>query len=176
MALWALGDAVPQVDPDAWVHSAAQLIGNVVVRAAASIWPGAVLRADFGRIEVGEGSSVQDNCVLHPGSQLPTLIGRDCVVGHAVHIEGAVIEDAVLIGSGSILLDGARVRTGAVVAAGALLVPNTEVPPGRRAQGVPARLVAHDGTPAQVRDGARQYRRLARRYAAELRRVDTAAR
>jgi len=171
MALWALGEAVPRVDPEAWVHPAAQLIGNVVVRAHASVWPGAVLRADFGTIEVGEGSSVQDNSVVHPGSRIPTVIGRDCIIGHAVHLEGVLIEDGVLIGSGSILLDGVRVRSGAAVAAGAVLVKGTEVPARHRAQGVPARLVPHDGTAEQVREGAATYRRLSRRYAEQLREV-----
>jgi len=171
MALWALGDAVPQVDPQAWVHPAAELIGNVVVRAHASVWPGAVLRADFGTIEVGEGSSVQDNCVVHPGSRIPTTIGRDCVVGHSVHLEGVTIEDAVLVGSGAVLLDGVCVRTGAVVAAGAVVTKGVEVPAGRRAQGVPAALVAHDGMPEQVREGAATYRRLVRRYAEQMREV-----
>jgi carbonic anhydrase/acetyltransferase-like protein (isoleucine patch superfamily) len=176
MALWALGDAVPRIDQNAWVHPAAQLIGHVVVRAGASIWPGAVLRADFGWIDVDEGSSVQDNCVLHPGSRMPVQIGRDCIVGHAVHLEGAVIEDAVLIGSDSILPDGARVRTGAIVAAGALLLRGTEVHPGQRAQGVPAKLVVHEGSSARVRQGAHNYRRLARRYMDELRPVEAVAR
>jgi carbonic anhydrase/acetyltransferase-like protein (isoleucine patch superfamily) len=172
VALWALADAVPKVHATAWVHPSADVIGNVTVHAHASIWPGAVLRADLGEIEVGEGSSVQDNCVIHPfGPARPTRIGVDCVVGHAVHLEGVLIENAVLIGSGSILLEGACVRTGGAVAAGALVLSDVEVPAGHRAQGVPASLVPHRGTADQVREGARRYRRLAQRYAEELRRV-----
>jgi carbonic anhydrase/acetyltransferase-like protein (isoleucine patch superfamily) len=172
VALWALGDSAPQVDPSAWVHPSAQLIGNVTVHAEASVWPGAVLRADLGEIVVGEGSSVQDNCVVHPfGPERATEIGRDCVVGHAVHLEGVLIEDAVLVGSGSILLEGVRVRTGAAVAAGALVLAGTEVPAGQRAQGVPATLVPHAVTADQVRQGAQTYRRLAKRYAEDLREV-----
>lgn len=172
VALWALGDAAPLVEADAWVHPSAQLIGDVTVRANASIWPGAVLRADFGAIEVGVGSSVEDNCVVHPRSTEPTRIGRDCVVGHAVHLEGVLIEDAVLIGSGSIVLEGAHVRTGAIVAAGALVLEGLEVPAGQRAQGVPATLVPHAGSADQVRAGAQTYQRLARRYAEQMRNVD----
>jgi carbonic anhydrase/acetyltransferase-like protein (isoleucine patch superfamily) len=174
VALWALGDAVPRVDADAWIHPAAQLIGNVTVRAHASIWPCAVLRADFGAIEIGAGSSVEDNCVVHPRSSEPTRIGRDCIVGHAVHLEGVLIEDSVLIGSGSILLEGVQVRTGAVVAAGALVLEGVEVPSGNRAQGVPAMLVPHQVTAEQVRAGAQTYQRLARRYAEQMRSVDAA--
>src|ERR671939_574083 len=104
MTLYALGERAPRVEPTAYVHPTAQLIGDVVVHAEASVWPGAVLRADLNRIEVGEGSSVQDNAVLHPMAGEPTTIGRDCVVGHLAHLEGVVIEDAVLIGSRSIVL------------------------------------------------------------------------
>ncbi|MFL5883914.1 MAG: gamma carbonic anhydrase family protein [Thermoleophilaceae bacterium] len=113
MALYALGDLAPQVDATAYVHPTAQLIGDVVVHAEASVWPGAVLRADFNRIEVGEGSAVEDNTVVHPRGPRPTTIGRDCVIGHMAHLEGVTVEDAVLIGSGSIVLEGARIRTGA---------------------------------------------------------------
>lgn len=171
MAIWALGEATPQVSPTAWVHPSAQIIGDVLIGDHASIWPGAVLRADFGSIEIGEKSSVQDNSVLHPGSRMPTSIGRSCIVGHAVHLEGVLIEDCVLVGSGAILLDGARVRTGAIVAAGALVLGDSDVPAGARAQGVPAALVAHSGTPVQVSTGAETYCRMARRYANEMRRL-----
>src|SRR3954451_4161668 len=148
---WALGGVEPRVHEDAWGHPDAQLIGDVRVDAGASIWPGAVLRADLGAIEVGAGSAVEDNCVVHPRGPDPTVIGRDCVVGHAVHLEAVVIEDAVLIGSGSIVLEGALIRTGGMVAAGALVLAGVEVPDGQRAQGVPAKLVAYQASPDTIR-------------------------
>jgi carbonic anhydrase/acetyltransferase-like protein (isoleucine patch superfamily) len=166
--LYALGELRPQVHPAAYVHPTAQLIGDVVVRAEASVWPGAVLRADMNRIEVGEGSSVQDNAVIHPGGTDPTTIGRDCVVGHLAHLEGVVIEEAVLIGSRSIVLEGSCVRTGGIVAAGAVVLAGTDVQSGCRAQGVPARLVASDVRPDAIRAGAETYRELARRYREQL--------
>jgi carbonic anhydrase/acetyltransferase-like protein (isoleucine patch superfamily) len=169
MALYALGDLAPQVHATAYVHPAAQLIGDVVVHAEASVWPGAVLRADFNRIEVGEGSAVEDNTVVHPRGPRPTAIGRDCVVGHMAHLEGVTIEDAVLIGSGSIVLEAACVRTGAIVAAGAVVLGGADVTPGHRAQGVPGQLVASDVDPDLIRAGAKTYRELARRYRDELR-------
>jgi carbonic anhydrase/acetyltransferase-like protein (isoleucine patch superfamily) len=144
VAIWQLGDSIPRIDRTAYVHPAAQVIGDVILHAHSSVWPGAVLRADFGPIDVGEGSCVEDNCIVHPRSREPTRIGRECVIGHAVHLEDVVIGDAVLIGSGSILLSGVCVRTGAAVAAGALVREGTEVPAGMRAQGVPARLVPSD--------------------------------
>src|SRR4051794_13417577 len=131
MALYSLGDAAPHVDPTAYIHPSAELIGDVVVLAHASVWPGAVLRADFNRIEIGEGSAVEDNVVVHPRGPEPTAIGRNVMVGHLAHLEGVVVEEAVLIGSRSIVLEGARVRTGAMVAAGAVVLEGAEVPAGR---------------------------------------------
>jgi carbonic anhydrase/acetyltransferase-like protein (isoleucine patch superfamily) len=171
MTLYALGELAPKIHPAAYVHPEAQLIGDVRVAADASIWPGAVLRADFNRIEIGEGSTVEDNAVLHPRSQRPTRIGRECVVGHLAHLEGVFIEDAVLVGSGSIVLEGACVRTGGIVAAGALVLEEVEVGSGRRAQGVPAELVVADPAVDAIRAGARRYRDLARRYRDQLARL-----
>jgi carbonic anhydrase/acetyltransferase-like protein (isoleucine patch superfamily) len=168
MSLWRLGDVAPRVHSSAFVHPAAQLIGDVTVHEHASVWPGAVLRADFGAIEIGACTSVQDNCVLHPGASEPTWIGPDCVIGHAVHLEGVLIEARVLVGSGAIVLQGSRVRTGAMVAAGALLTTGTEVLAGQRAQGVPARVVENRVDPSWVRDRAEHYRCLARRYLTDL--------
>jgi carbonic anhydrase/acetyltransferase-like protein (isoleucine patch superfamily) len=172
MALYALGDLKPDIHPTAYIHPTAELIGDVVVRAHASVWPGAVLRADFNRIEVGEGATVEDNVVVHPRGPRPTTIGRDAVVGHLAHLEGVVVEEAVLVGSCSVVLEGARVSTGAMVAAGALVLEGTEVPPGRRAQGVPARLVEAELDPGAVRAGAGTYRELATRYREQLTRLD----
>lgn len=172
MALYALGDLVPRVDPTAYVHPTAELIGDVVVHAHASVWPGAVLRADFNRIEVGEGSAVEDNVVVHPRGPQPTAIGRDVVIGHLAHLEGVIVEEAVLIGSRSIVMEGAQVRSGAMVAAGAVVLEGVEVPSGRRAQGVPARLVETGMDPELVRAGARTYRDLAARYRDQLTRLD----
>lgn len=169
MTIRQLGDAVPRVDPSAWIASMAQLIGNVSVGACARIWPGVVLRSDFGVIDAGEGASVQDNTVVHPGSGQPTQIGRDCVVGHNFHLEGVEIDDDVPVGSGAVLLQGASVRTGGAVAAGAPLPNGVEVPTGQRAQGIPARLVPVDADIARVRADAAHSRELARRYANDLR-------
>lgn len=168
MTLYALGELVPQVHPTAYVHPTAQLIGDVRVGAEASVWPGAVLRADFNAIEIGEGSTVEDNAVLHPRSPRPTRIGSDCVVGHLAHLEGVLIEDAVLVGSRSIVLEGACVRTGGIVAAGAVVLEGVEVGSGRRAQGVPAKLVPCEPAVEPIRAGARRYRDLARRYREQL--------
>jgi carbonic anhydrase/acetyltransferase-like protein (isoleucine patch superfamily) len=176
VTLYALGDLAPQIHSTAYVHPTAQLIGDISVGAEASIWPGAVLRADFNRIEIGEGSTVEDNAVLHPRSPRPTMIGRDCVVGHLAHLEGVLIEDTVLVGSHSTVLEGACVRTGGIVAAGAVVLEGVEVGPGRRAQGVPAELVPCEPAVEAIRAGAQRYRDLGRRYREQLMAITTAHR
>lgn len=166
-----MGDSVPEIHPAAYVHPSAVVIGSVRIAAEASVWPGAIVRGDFGRIEIGAGSSVQDNCVIHAAEGWPTIVGQECVVAHLVHLEGCTIEDAVLVGSASVVLRGARVRTGAVVAAGAVVLGGTEVHAKSRAQGVPARLVRNPMDAEDVRAGAGHYRAMAKRYAGQLTRV-----
>ena len=99
MPIYALDYAAPSIDPQAYVHPDAVVIGSVELAAGASVWPGAVLRGDHGLIRVGERTSVQDGTVVHTTEQWPTIIGADCVVGHRAHLEGCVVEDGCLIGS-----------------------------------------------------------------------------
>lgn len=172
MAIYALGDLVPSIDPEAYIHPAATVIGQVTVGAGSSVWPGAVLRGDYGKIAVGEQTSVQDGTVIHATEDLPTMIGNECVIGHIAHLEGCVIEDRCLIGSGSVVLQRVLVRRGALVGAGAVLSPGTEVPARAMALGVPARIRL-DAVPEDAfADGVRRYVANAAHYARELRRID----
>jgi len=170
--IYALGEYEPDIDPAAFVHPDAVVIGRVRIAPEASVWPGAVLRGDHGRIEIGARTSVQDGTIVHCTADWPTLIGADCVVGHNAHLEGCVVEDRCLIGSGSVTLNRARIGTGAIVAAAALIPEGFEVPPGALAAGVPA-TIRRTGVTGDWVDGAvRQYVSSARRYRAELRRLD----
>lgn len=138
MPIYDLGpDWKPDIDPDAYVHPDAVLIGRVVLKAGASVWPGAVIRADDNTITVGERTSVQDGAVLHCTHEYPTTIGNDCTIGHNAHLEGCTMEDASLAGSGSVVLHGARLSTGALVGANALVAGGKVVPPNALALGVP---------------------------------------
>ncbi len=172
MAIYALGDLVPQVHPEAFVHPEATLIGDVVVGAEASIWPQAVLRGDTGRVTIGARTSIQDGCVVHVGTGLPTTVGANCVVGHLAHLEGCVIHDGVLIGTGSTVLHDAVVESGALVGAGAVVPNNMTVPARAMALGVPAKLRLDAVDPQSILDGAATYIARVHRYRAELRRVD----
>ena len=172
MPIYALGEHEPDIDEAAYVHPDAVVIGRVRIGPEASVWPGAVLRGDHGWIEIGARTSVQDGTVVHCTEEWPTLIGAECVVGHLVHLEGCVVEDRCLIGSGSVTLNRARVGTGAIVAAAALIPEGFEVPPGALAAGVPA-VIKKTGVPGDWVDGAvKTYLSSARRYRAELRRLD----
>src|SRR5580692_2066063 len=140
MPVYSLGDRVPQIHPDAFVHPDAVIIGDVRIGAESSIWPSAVLRGDYGTIIVGERTSIQDGAVVHAVDEYPTVIGSDCVVGHLAHLEGCKVEDRVLIGSGSIVLHEVVVHRGATVGAGAVVRNRTDVPANAMALGVPATL------------------------------------
>ncbi|MGW0193938.1 gamma carbonic anhydrase family protein [Nonomuraea sp. NPDC003201] len=174
MPVYALGDQVPRIHPDAYVHPDAVVIGSVVIGAESSVWPTAVLRADFGRIEIGERTSIQDGTIVHTTEQWPTVIGSDCVVGHNAHLEGCTIEDRCLIGSGSVVLNRAVVRTGSVIGAQALVAEDLEIPAGHVALGVPARpRPMNDDVQRQWIDyGVNEYLGNAKRYRHELRKLD----
>lgn len=174
MPIYALGDLEPEIHPDAYVHPDAVLIGAVAVGAEASVWPGAVLRADFGRIEVGERTSIQDGTVLHTTVEWPTVVGAECVVGHNVHMEGCTVEDRCLIGSGSVVLNRVVVRRGSVVGGNALVTEDTEIPESSMALGVPARIRPVDpGEQKKWIDFAvREYLDNAAHYRSKLRRID----
>jgi len=170
--IYALGACEPDIDDSAFVHPDAVIIGEVRIGPEASVWPCAVLRGDHGRIEIGARTSVQDGTIVHTTHDWPTLIGADCVVGHNAHLEGCVVEDRCLIGSGSVTLNRARIGAGAIVAAAALVPEGFEVPPGALAVGVPA-VIKKTGVPAVwVETSVKSYLESARRYRAELRRLD----
>ena len=128
----------PNVHPTAYVAPTAVLIGDVRIGAGASVWFGAVLRGDESYIEVGEGSNVQDGCVIHCSEGLPTVIGRDASLGHLACIEGCTVDDGALVGTNAVMLHRSRVGEGAVLAAGSVLLEGGEVPSGMLAAGVPA--------------------------------------
>jgi carbonic anhydrase/acetyltransferase-like protein (isoleucine patch superfamily) len=170
--IYALGDHEPEIHPTAFVHPDAVVIGRVRIGPEASVWPCAVLRGDHGRIEVGARTSVQDGTVVHCTHNWPTLIGAECVVGHNAHLEGCIVADRCLIGSGSVTLNGVTVGTGAVVAASCLVPEGFEVPPGALVAGVPGRIKKLGLTGDWVADAVKIYVESGRAYLAGLRRLD----
>jgi carbonic anhydrase/acetyltransferase-like protein (isoleucine patch superfamily) len=172
MPLYALGDIEPQIDPEAFVHPEATIIGNVVIGPGSTIWPQAVLRGDQSRIVIGARTSVQDGAVLHCTRELETTVGNDCTIGHLAHLEGCTVEDSALVGTGSIVLHRAVIHSGALVGAGALVPGGMEVPGGAMALGIPAQLKLDGVRGDMVTHPAEEYQRNWARYRQEMRRLD----
>ena len=149
----------PRIDPSAFVAPTAVVVGAVSMGPRASIWYGAVARADFETIEIGEGSNVQDGCTLHSDPGFPLVLGKGVTVGHRVVLHGARVDDDVLVGMGSVVMNGARIGTGSIVAAGAVVTPGTQVPPRSVVGGVPAKVLreATDDDLAHIRGNAASY-------------------
>ena len=150
----------PAIDPTAWVHPCAVVIGRVTLGRRVSIWPGVVLRGDILEIDIGDESNIQDLCVAHTShGAAPVRIGRRVVVGHRVILHGTKVGDNALIGMGAILLDGSEIGAGSLVAAGALVVEGMRIPPNSLALGIPAKVVrpVTEAETQRIREGARQY-------------------
>lgn len=176
MPIYALGDDVPDIHPDAFVHPEAVIIGRVTVGPESSIWPCAVLRGDsggvgVGGIVIGARTSVQDGAVIHCTHEVDTVVGDDCVVGHLAHLEGCTVESGSLVGTASVVLHRAAVRTGGLVGAKAFVGNDVEVPSGAMALGVPAQIKPDRVPPGMIAVMAKIYVGKARRYRAELRRI-----
>lgn len=139
-SLVALGQDRPDVAGTAFIAPGAVLIGRVTVNAEASIWYGAVLRADRDTIAVGERSNVQDGCVMHADPGFPLSVGADVTIGHNATLHGCTIEDLVLIGMGAIVLNGAHVGSHSIIAAGTVLTEGLQVPDGVLVAGVPGKV------------------------------------
>ena len=128
----------PQIGQNVFIAPNATIIGNVTIGDGVSIWYGVVLRGDEGRIEIGRGSNVQDNSVIHTTPEIPTIIKEDVTIGHGALLEGCTIENGAVVGMGSIVLHKAVVGEQAMTAAGSIVTPGTIIPPRTLAAGSPA--------------------------------------
>ena len=171
MTIYALDDDEPDIDELAYIAPEAVIIGRVTIGPEASVWPGAVLRGDHGTITVGARTSIQDGTIVHCTARWPTVIGADCVIGHNAHLEGCVVEDGCLIGSGSVTLNRVVVGAGSIVAAAALLPEGFIVPPGSLVAGVTAAIKRSDVDPTWTQGAVKSYIETARHHRRGLRRL-----
>lgn len=141
MPLYSYRGKRPQVAEDAFIAPTAVLIGDVTVRAGASVWFGTVLRADMDRIEIGERANVQDNTTIHTDVGEPTVIGPDVTIGHMALVHSAIVDRNVLIGQAAVLVGRNHVGSGTIVGAGAVLPEGFDAPERSLVLGVPARVV-----------------------------------
>lgn len=153
------GGHSPQLPASAFIAPNASLIGQIALGERASIFYGAVLRADVSSITIGEGSNLQDNVTVHCDDGFPTSVGSGVSVGHSAVLHGCTVEDDCLIGMSATVLNGAVIGTGSLVAAGAVVLEGTVVPPGSLVAGVPAKVRREltDDEKADVRHNATHY-------------------
>ena len=173
MTLYALDGIAPEIAGDAWIAPDANLIGRVVIEAAASVWFSSTLRGDNEPITLGAGSNIQENCVLHTDMGYPLSIGAGCTIGHKVMLHGCTIGENTLIGMGATVLNGARIGRDCLIGAGALITEGKEIPDGSLVMGMPGKVVrALDASAIEgLRQSALHYQQNARRFAEGLRAV-----
>lgn len=171
LKVYAIDGVTPVIEPGAFVHPDAVLIGDVVVEEGCYIGPCASLRGDFGRIIVRKGSNVQDHCILHSLPGFDSVIGTNGHIGHGAIVHSAQLGANVLIGMNSVVMDHARIGDSAMIGAMSFVRAGAEIPPGHLAAGVPARVVRElsDNERAMKAEATAKYQELARRSLASLR-------
>jgi phenylacetic acid degradation protein len=172
--VYAIDGVIPVVDPTAFVHPDAVLIGDVIVEAGCYIGPCASLRGDFGRLIVRAGSNVQDNCTLHSMPGFDSIVGRNGHIGHGVVLHSARLEANVLVGMNAVIMDHAVIGESAIIAAMSFVKARAEIPARHLAAGVPAKVVRPltDDELAMKIEGTRKYQELAARSLATLTRTE----
>lgn len=171
MPLYALGDLSPTLAEGAWAAPSADLIGDVRLGTRASVWFGAVIRADNTPILIGEESNIQDGAVGHSDPDAPLVIGARVTVGHQAILHGCTVEDEALIGMGARILNGAVIARQCIVGAGALVTEGKTFAPRSLIVGSPARAIRtlSDEQVAMLRLSAAHYAEKAAQYAKALR-------
>ncbi|HTD07228.1 gamma carbonic anhydrase family protein [Undibacterium sp.] len=141
MAIYQLGDVVPEIDPSAYITDSAAIIGKVKVEANASVWFGVTLRGDNELITIGENSNVQEGCTLHTDPGFPLAVGKNVTVGHQAMLHGCTIGEGSLIGIQAVILNGAKIGKNCLVGAGALVTEGKEFPDNSLIVGSPAKAI-----------------------------------
>ncbi|MCS5592816.1 MAG: gamma carbonic anhydrase family protein [Gammaproteobacteria bacterium] len=168
--IYNLGSIEPQISKDVFVAPDATIIGNVEIGRYSSIWFGTVIRGDNEAMQIGEGSNIQDNCVLHSDPGFPLSIGKNCSIGHGAIVHGCSIGDETLVGMGATVLNGARIGKNCLIGARALVTENTIIPNNSLVFGMPAN-VKGELTKEQIQnvlEAAKHYRNNAKRFLVEL--------
>ena len=176
--VYSIDGITPVVDPSAYVHPSAVLIGDVIVAARAYIGPCACLRGDFGRIVVEEGANVQDSCLVHGFPGKDTVVGAEATVGHGAVLHGCVVRRGALIGMNAVVNDNAEVGEDAVVAALAFVKAEARIPARSLAAGIPARVL-RELSADEIRwkhENMLLYQQLAVRSATTMKRVEALTR
>ncbi|MGE3163226.1 MAG: phenylacetic acid degradation protein PaaY [Burkholderiales bacterium] len=175
--VYSIDGIVPVVDPSAYVHESAVLVGDVLVGARAYVGPAACLRGDFGRIVVEAGANVQDTCMLHGFPGRDTVVGAEATIGHGAVLHGCTIRRGALVGMNAVVNDNAEVGEDAMVAALAFVKAEARIPARALAAGIPARVL-RELTAEELqwkKDNMLLYQQLAVRSATTMQRVEALA-
>lgn len=166
MTLYCFEKKTPLLAHDVFVAPNATLIGDVHMDSGSSLWFSAVIRGDTSPIRIGEGTNIQDLCVLHADPGFPLTLGCRITAGHRAILHGCTVEDDCLIGMGAIVMNGAVIGRGSIVAAGAVVLENTRVPAFSLVGGMPAKVIRTLGEEIlkKIGESADHYREKARCY------------
>ena len=171
LTVWAIDGAIPVVDPTAFVHPTAVLIGDVIIGPGCYVGPTACLRGDFGPIEMHAGSNVQDGCILHAFPGKGTVVEENGHIGHGAILHGCIVKRNALVGMNAVVNDNAVIGESAIVAALAFVKAEMIVPPRTLVAGVPARILREltEDELAWKVEGTQSYQELTRRSFATMR-------
>lgn len=172
MALYELGGVAPELPEEGayWIAPNAAVMGRVILRRNASIWFAAVLRGDHEAIEIGEGSNVQDGCVLHTDPGFPLTVARNCTIGHQAMLHGCTIDEGSLIGIGATVLNGATIGKSCIIGAHSLIPEGKDIPDRSLVMGTPGKVVREltEEEAAQFNYPAQHYVKNWQRFASDL--------
>lgn len=177
MTLYSLESRSPSLPKSEkfWIADNATLIGSIIIQDNASIWFGAVLRGDNEPIEIGEGSNIQDLCMLHTDPGFPLKIGKGCTIGHRAILHGCSIGENSLVGMGATILNGAKIGKNCIVGANALIPENKEIPDNSLVVGMPGKVIRtlDENAEAGLRLSAETYVKNWKRFSKSLQKIET---
>jgi len=156
---------MPKIDKSSFIASSSVIIGDVTIGKNCGIYPYAVIRGDQNSIEIGDGSNIQDCCVIHVNNKNPVKIGKNVSIGHLAMIHGATINDECLIGINATVLNGVKIGSGSVIGANALVTAGMDIPKNSLVLGVPGKVVKTDeGLLEMIRSNAETYKKLSEEH------------
>lgn len=173
MPVYQIDGLIPVVDPSSFVHPTAVLIGDVIIGKRVYIGPNASLRGDFGRILIGDGANVQDNCVMHGFPQQDTVVEQDGHIGHSAILHGCRVRRNAMIGMNAVIMDSADIGENSIVGAGSFVKTNAQIDANKLVIGSPARIL-RDVTEQELswkRTGTAEYQQLVERCRNSMREV-----
>jgi gamma-carbonic anhydrase len=167
MTILSFKDKTPKISEDCFIAENSTVIGDVEINSHSSVWFGTVIRGDVFHIRIGQNTNIQDNSVVHvTANRFTTLIGNNVTVGHSVTLHGCVVNDNVLIGIGSIVMDQCRIGEWSILAAGSVVKPGTNIPSGKLWGGIPSKEIRdiNDKEKEWIKELSNNYVRLSKDY------------